>query len=162
MTEPRFLTTLMDRRMPLAKTLVALSVALTLAAACTSPTATPTPQPTSTPAPTAEAPTATPTPEPTATSVPEPTATPTVPEQLTLQVLTPADESVISDPSVLVSGTTSPDAVLSVNGTSVPVAANGTFEAEVVLDIGPNVIDVVASDLTGAQESQTLAVIYIP
>jgi glucose/arabinose dehydrogenase len=160
MTERRSLTTLFGRRTLLAKALVGLSIALLLAAGCTSPTATPTSQPTSTPTPTAEAPD--PTATPTATSAPEPTATPTVPEQLTLQVLTPADESVVSDPSVLVSGTTSPDAVLSVNGISVPVSADGTFEAGLALDIGPNVIEVVASDLTGAEESQTLAVIYIP
>ncbi|MDA1215319.1 MAG: hypothetical protein O2812_00405 [Chloroflexi bacterium] len=159
MTEPRFLTTLKDQRRLLAKALVGLSIVLMLIAACTStdPTSTPTAaEPTATATPTADAP------DPTATATSAPESTPTAIEQLTLQVLAPVDESVVSNHSVLVSWTTSPDAVLSVNGISVPVSANGAFEADVTLDIGPNVIEVAATDLTGAEESQTLAVIYIP
>ena len=59
-------------------------------------------------------------------------------------------------------GSTTADAVVSVNGVVVEVDAQGSFEAIVTLEEGPNLIEVVASDLTGAGESIDIVVVYIP
>ena len=100
---------------------------------------------------------ATRTPLPTATAIPQ-TA---LPEELFLEVSEPADESVVTEATVTVRGTTTPDAVVSIDGTTVDVDVNGVFVADVTLVEGPNVIEVVASDLSGAQESAQIAVIYL-
>lgn len=134
-----------------------------LALACTS--ATPTATPTSTPNPT---PTATATPAPTATSIPTPTATATatpegaLPSELFLEITEPADESVVSQPTVTVRGLTTPDAIVSVGGQTVDVDAQGEFAVEITLEPGPNIIELVASNLEGIEESTLISLIYIP
>ena len=97
---------------------------------------------------------------------PTPTAaaalTPGEGERLFIVILEPEDESVVSTETVAVRGTTTADAVVSVNGAVVEVDAQGSFEAIVTLEEGPNLIEVVASDLTGAGESRDIVVVYIP
>ena len=123
-----------------------------------SPTATPTePAATATSqAPTAEAPTV----EAPVVSAPEPTFTP-LPTELFLELASPQDESVVTTDSVTVSGVTTPDAVVSVNGEPVEVNALGEFSVAAVLIEGPNLIEVVASDLS-SQKRAEIAVIYLP
>ena len=87
---------------------------------------------------------------------------PTLPESLFLQILEPADETVVTDSTLVVVGRTTPDAVVSVAEQTVDVNAEGDFVALVTLDPGPNVIEVAASDLSGTQETSLLAVIYLP
>ena len=134
-----------------------------LALACTS--ATPTATPTSTPNPT---PTATATPAPTATSIPTPTATATatpegaLPSELFLEITEPADESVVSQATVTVRGLTTPDAIVSVGGQTIDVDAQGEFAVEITLEPGPNIIELVASNLEGMEESTLISLIYIP
>jgi len=101
---------------------------------------------------------------PTATSIPTTTAiSPTAtPEPFLLIVTEPEEDSVVSSSPVTVSGSTTPDAIVSVNGESVEVDIDGNFIAEVALEEGPNAIEVVASNLQGDQESVVLAVVYIP
>ena len=89
----------------------------------------------------------------------EPTLAP-LPTELFLTLDSPEDETVVSTESVSVTGMTNPDAVVSVNGQIVDVGALGEFSASVVLLEGPNLIEVVASDLS-SQVSANLAVIYI-
>ena len=134
-----------------------------LALACTS--ATPTATPTSTPNPT---PTATATPAPTATSIPTPTPTATatpegaLPSELFLEITEPTDESVVSQATVTVRGLTTPDAIVSVGGQTVDVDAQGGFAVEITLEPGPNIIELVASNLEGMEESTLISLIYIP
>ena len=77
-----------------------------------------------------------------------------------LLVTEPANESVVSTPSLPLSGRTGPSAIVSINGRSVPVDRFGYFSGSVQLDEGPNVIDVVATNDDGQTLSTVLAVIY--
>ncbi len=128
---------------------------LFLAAACSSDQ--PTPTPTAAPAPT-PTPTTVATPTPTATQEPTPTS---LPDVLFLSVSTPEDESVISDAVTTVRGETTPDAVVSINGEPVDVDVLGQFSAVVDLIEGPNLIEVVASNLTDQRQVE-IAVISLP
>ena len=90
-----------------------------------------------------------------------PTVTPTPPAGLFLDVMEPQDESTITISPVGVSGTTIPDAVVSVNGEIVEVDEQGNFTTMVTLEEGPNIIEVIASDLEGNEVSKILVIFYI-
>lgn len=92
---------------------------------------------------------------------PEPTPAPT-PVGFFLKVTEPKDESTVTSSVIPVSGTTSPDAVVSVNSEMVEVDERGNFSTMVTLEEGPNIIEVIASDFEGNKEGSVLAVIYIP
>ncbi len=64
-----------------------------------------------------------------------------------LTVTQPTDESIINADKVEVIGITVPNAVVSVNGNLVEVDEEGNFTMMVVLEEGPNLIKVIASDL---------------
>ncbi len=83
-------------------------------------------------------------------------------EDLFLEITGPADEAQVSTPTVVVSGRTLSDAVVSINGNIKDVDTEGIFTGQVTLDIGPNVIEVVASNFYGDEKSAILSVIYIP
>ena len=118
-----------------------------------SPAETPTvaPEATQTPSPVTLTPEAEP---PTASDMPEPEA------MLPLVILEPQDEAVVDTSRITVSGSTRSDAVVSINGTITHVDSQGDFSGEVNLDIGPNLIEVIASDFYGNEESVVLAVVY--
>jgi len=80
---------------------------------------------------------------------------------LFLTVTQPVDNSTTNSGKVEVKGRTSPGAVVSVNGELAEVNDRGDFTMMVVLEEGPNIIEVIASDLEGNQESSTLAIIYV-
>jgi hypothetical protein len=149
------------------------------------PTPTPTPTPTPIPIPPTTTPTAVataatpptlPTPIPTATPVPptptpEPTGTPvatpipilsTTTFNLALDFEGIGDESIVRGETVLLRGATSAAAIVSVNDVIVEVQADGTFELTLLLDPGPNFVDVVASSLDGSTINSSLAIISIP
>jgi hypothetical protein len=68
-----------------------------------------------------------------------------VPERVRLNVTAPRDGAVVRDESVLVSGTVRPPgAVMVIDGREIDTS-RGTFSTEVPLDVGGNVIDVLAS-----------------
>ena len=90
------------------------------------------------------------------------TTPPTIPDSNLLVVTEPANESIISTDKIKVAGITVPGAVVSVNGSLASVNDEGKFTAMVVLEEGPNIIGVIASDLEGNQESRTLVLIYVP
>jgi len=90
------------------------------------------------------------------------TATPQQQQGLFLRIENIANESVVQGSTVVVKGQTAPDAVVSVNGVVVPVAADGSFQAELALKAGPNQIEVVASDISGDEVSIVLAVVSVP
>ncbi len=79
-----------------------------------------------------------------------------------LTVSQPAGDSIISVGKVEVVGHTSPSAVVSVNGEIVEVDGEGNFTTMVVLEEGPNIIEVIASDLEGNEESRVFVIIYAP
>jgi Glucodextranase, domain B len=95
-----------------------------------------------------------------------PTSAPTPPKSnvpaFVLKVTTPPDESTVNAASIAVAGQTIIGAVVSVNGNLVDVDASGKFQTTVQLDEGPNIIEVVASDVNGNELSAILRVIYEP
>ena len=107
------------------------------------------------------------TPTPTSVITPTPTAkqTPT-PTVLLLQITQPIDGAQVSTSAVLVTGKTISGAVVSVSiDDTVEIAnvdQNGNFSVTVNLGEGPNLIEVIASDLQGNEKSSTIAVIYVP
>ncbi len=72
------------------------------------------------------------------------------------------DGDIVDEPSVTVVGRTRIDAVVSVNDELPEPDENGRFEATVVLEEGPNVIEIVASTADGEQLDIVILVIYIP
>ena len=133
-----------------------------LVVACSGSDPTSTPAPTATPVPTATVPPSpTATPKPTATPSATATPEPTLATDLFLEVITPEDGSVVSQETIVIEGITTPDAVVSIDGETIGVNAQGEFSVEVSLQEGPNIIEVAASNLTGEQESTLLSVFYI-
>lgn len=79
---------------------------------------------------------------------------------LYLKVTEPQDESIVYTPEVTVRGETTPDAVVTVNGTIADVDADGKFSVTVVLEEDQGwIIEVFASDFEGREASQFLSVI---
>ena len=129
------------------------------------PTRAPTATATSRPA------TATPTAAPGATAFPRPAATPTaqaVPVStiarfgLFLEIDGLGEENVVRGDFIVARGKTSPAAILSINGVIIPVDSDGNFSVQLALDPGPNVIEVVASDLDGNEVSKIIAIVALP
>jgi hypothetical protein len=127
------------------------------------PSATPAPTPQLTQTPTA---TSTPGPTPTQTPYATPTPAPTTTIALFLEITQPTDGAQVSTGSITVSGITIPGAVVSVSMNDeteiVTVGQDGKFTVRVTLEEGPNLIEVIASDLLGNEKSATVTVIYIP
>ena len=78
-----------------------------------------------------------------------------------LHVAWPPDEFDVEVGRVSVIGTTSPDAVVSVNGVVVAVNAESAFRYEIPLEEGPNLIEVTASDLLGNSETVQRVVTWV-
>ena len=77
-----------------------------------------------------------------------------------LLITEPENESIVFSPTLPVAGRTGPNAIVSLNGRSVPVDRFGYFSSTVRLEEGPNLIDVVATNDDGQTFSSVLAVIY--
>lgn len=129
------------------------SLVIAVGIGCTSIT----PSPTATPTPMAV--NDTPTTTPTATAEPLP---PVTPEEFSLSVSSPENESVVDRSPIEVRGSSIVDAVVTVNGQVVDMGPQGEFAASVDLEEGPNVIEVIASDFAEHQEALALSIIYIP
>ena len=136
------------------------------------PTATPTltPLPTATPT---RAPTPTPTlvpsptPTPTPTSIPAPPPVPEAiqPRELLLDISSLEDNRIVRSPEIILEGQASPDATVSVNGQMLDQDNSGQFRANQYippLEEGPNLIEVIASDLAGEVRSEVMTVIFTP
>ena len=102
------------------------------------------------------APTATPISPISPTISPTPTPTP-----LFLRVITPLDESVLTTKEIDISGQTLPTAIASINGILTNVNSEGDFSSVVTLDEGPNIFEVVVSDIRGKEVGMILTVIYL-
>ena len=79
-----------------------------------------------------------------------------------LLITEPENNSVVDVSRLPLSGRTGPNAIVSINGRSVPVDRFGYFSTTMLLVQGPNVIDVVATNDDGETLSQVVAVIYRP
>ena len=146
-------------------------VLILLIAACggetasTDPAVSPTPTPTATVAATpvsTETPTQMPTVGPTPvgqTSTPAPTATPSLPPRL--ELITPEDGSGVEVDAIRVVGITDVDASVGVNGVPVDIAADGSFQHDLDLEPGANLIEVVATNLSGAPAFEDRVVFFI-
>jgi hypothetical protein len=77
-------------------------------------------------------------------------------------VLSPLDNTVVKTPEIPVTGMVSPNATVTINGTRINVDADGTFTTTLILQEGPSLIEVLASNLSGEKKHQILSVIYIP
>ncbi len=88
------------------------------------------------------------------------TITALAPQPFQLLITEPRDQSIVRENPLRISGRSSPDAVVSVDGVSVSVDSIGIFTTMVLLDDGPNVIDVVATNNDGRILSSVLAVIF--
>ncbi len=151
---------------PTATSVPEVSTPVPTAVPTVAPTATESPSPTPIPVPTA---TASPQPEPSPTTIPTPVGSPTaIPVSntqtytLSLEIEGLSDESIVRGDSIVARGQTSVGAIVSINGVIVPVDETGHFEVALMLDPGPNAIEVVASDLDGNQVSTVLAVVSLP
>lgn len=80
---------------------------------------------------------------------------------LPLTVTQPLNETTVYTASLVVKGQTEPDAVVSVDGITVEVDAEGKFSTAVTLEEGPNPIEVYASDFEGNEGSVFLTVMYV-
>jgi hypothetical protein len=81
---------------------------------------------------------------------------------VTLNITQPQDETTVSTSTVQVKGVATGDATVSVQGSLVDVGQDGTFSTTVPLELGPNSIQVTASDSQGSDNTQVLTVIYQP
>lgn len=81
---------------------------------------------------------------------------------LPLTVSEPVNDSMVKSQTVTLKGVTNADAVVSINGKIVSVDASGNFSEAVTLELGPNLIEVVASDFYGNSTTVPITVIYSP
>ena len=79
-----------------------------------------------------------------------------------LLITEPENESVVSGSTLPLAGRTGPNAIVSIDGRSVPVNRFGYFSSTLFLDEGPNLIDIVATNDDGETLSTVVAVIYRP
>ncbi len=84
------------------------------------------------------------------------------PQPFLLLITEPQDQSIVTNANLRLAGRTGPLAIVSVNGVSVAVDPFGTFSTFVILESGPNIIDVVATNDDGQVLSTVVAVIYRP
>ena len=77
-----------------------------------------------------------------------------------LLITEPENNSVVDVSRLPLSGRTGPNAIVSINGRSVPVDRFGYFSTTMLLIEGPNIIDVVATNDDGETLSEVVAVIY--
>ena len=71
------------------------------------------------------------------------------------------NESVVEASEVTIFGSTTPDALLSVNGQSVPVELDGSFTIDLELEPGPNFVEFVSSNLRGEEANRVISVVSI-
>ena len=126
----------------------------------------PTSAPTSTPPPTTLASTDTATQKPSSTETAKPTVSPMPTETiLFLEISQPSDGAQVSTSTVIVTGRTIPDAVVSLLVNEeieiADVDQNGNFSVSIYLEEGPNLVEVIASDQYGNENSVTIVVSYV-
>ncbi|MFQ6030551.1 MAG: hypothetical protein ACE5Q6_24015 [Dehalococcoidia bacterium] len=84
------------------------------------------------------------------------------PQPFMLLITEPRDQSIIFNSIIRLSGRTGPEALVSVNGVTLPVDTLGIFSTKVSLEPGPNIIDVVSTNIDGQVMTAVVAVIFRP
>ena len=84
----------------------------------------------------------------------------TAPPFLTL--LSPMDGTIVARPTVEVFGASEPQALVTLNGTAVPLAKDGSFILDAGLQTGPNILTLRAVDPAGNESVTAHSVIYRP
>ncbi|MBI4334411.1 MAG: hypothetical protein HY673_24415 [Chloroflexi bacterium] len=87
---------------------------------------------------------------------------PALESNLPLTIETPATNAVVKDETILIKGKTSPAAFVTAGRNKIDPDENGNFTARVVLEQGINIIEVLASDLSGNTKGQIFTLIYHP
>jgi len=95
-------------------------------------------------------------------SVTEYNPTPLVSGSLWLQILYPQDEAIVDAPHVSIEGRAPVETVVTINDEILLVGADQQFKTTLTLEEGPNLIEILASDVQGNQISFTLTVIFEP
>lgn len=78
-----------------------------------------------------------------------------------LHVMWPPDKFNVDVGRIPVIGTTRSDAVVSVNGTAITVNADSGFHQEIILQEGPNAIEITSSDFLGNSQTVQRVVTWI-
>ena len=78
-----------------------------------------------------------------------------------LEVTQPADGSIVDVGSVEVRGHTSPGAVVSVNDEITMADTRGIFAVTIILEEGPNIIEIIASNEEGDEARTSLTVTLV-
>ncbi|MBN1450001.1 MAG: hypothetical protein JW963_03225 [Anaerolineales bacterium] len=89
-------------------------------------------------------------------------SSPTASATLFLTIRQPLDESVVNTPQVELIGAAPPDTVVTVNDEILIVGPEQEFKLSIPLEEGPNLIEIVASDINGNEIDQLLTVYYEP
>jgi hypothetical protein len=118
---------------------------------------------------TPEQPPATPTAAPVNTVTPQvalPETTPVIATQdnpaLWVKILSPEDGATVTTQKLKVTGQAPPETVITINDEIILVPQDASFEVEIILEEGSNLIEVVASDLSGNEIYLPITVIYEP
>jgi hypothetical protein len=75
-----------------------------------------------------------------------------------LDIVEPADNSVVEARELEIKGHTIPEATVSINGDLTFADSDGLFEITIILEEGPNIIEIIASDDEGNEARTSLAV----
>ncbi len=81
---------------------------------------------------------------------------------LPFSLLYPPDGLEVFEPQVEVMGVTRPDAVIGVNGVPLQTNSLGVFFTTATLEEGPNLIEIVATDISSNVRFQTIVIFYSP
>ena len=92
------------------------------------------------------------------TTQPVTTTSPVTPGVLFLELTSPADKSIVTGAEITVNGQSLPTAIVSVNGNLVKINPDGTFSIKVPLELGPNAIQILASEIGGGEVGKVIAV----
>ena len=98
-------------------------------------------------------------------AIPPTLAVPTTPTPSSLFVITidsPHEGETVRTTPLQVRGQTTPGAVVSANDAVAIAGADGRFALNVPLDLGPNVLEIIASKTTGEQVYAILTILYQP
>lgn len=98
-------------------------------------------------------------------AIPPTLAVPTTPTPSSLFVITidsPHEGETVHTTPLQVRGQTTPGAVVSANDAVAIAGADGRFALNVPLDLGPNVLEIIASKTTGEQVYAILTILYQP
>jgi len=79
-----------------------------------------------------------------------------------LQVLSPQDQEVVTASKIEIIGTAPVNTIITIDDQILIVGADQQFKASVFLEEGPNLIEIIASDLEGNESFLEITVIYEP